>query len=221
MRLLLINPNTSASITARLADSARTAMEPQDTLSAVTATTGPRVVRDAAQLAEAQASALALAELHLAGHDALVLGISLDGAARLLRERHPQMPVVGMTEAALFAACLTVERVGLLTIGPAMLPLYEQHVEQIGLSTATRVVAFEAPELAAAFAPDGLRVAPEVLEALTAACHRLRDRGAHGIVLAGAVLCGYAERLGQSCELPVFDGVTCAVRLCRALLASR
>ena len=48
MRLLLINPNTSAHITGWLAESAHSAMLPGDTLTAVTARCGPPVVRCAA-----------------------------------------------------------------------------------------------------------------------------------------------------------------------------
>ena len=217
LKLLLINPNTSVHVTERLEASARKGLSAGDSITAVTGRDGPQVVRNAEQLVDAETSALSLADEHLTHHDALVLGISLDGAAARLRQLYPTVPIVGMTEAALFMACLTAERVGLLTLGASLLPLYRQRVEQVGVMS--RVVGFEAPEFPAAFSPEGPIVAPAVLDELAQAGERLRRSEAQAIVLAGAVLCGYAERLAERCNMPVFDGVTCAVRLCQALLA--
>lgn len=217
MRVLLINPNTSTHITARLAASARSALEQGDALTALTARDGPQVVRTAAQLGAAEHSALALAAAHAGEHDAIVLAISLDGAVRRLRERHPSLAVVGMTEAALLTACLRAERIGLLTLGAGLLPLYRERVAEIGL--AGRVVAYAAPEAAEAFGAEAPLVAPAVLEVLAEACARLREAGAQTVVLAGAVLCGYAQALEARAGLPVLDGVACALRLARALAA--
>ena len=215
MRLLLINPNTSTHITERLAESARHALRPGDELTAVTARDGPVVVHNAADLRRARTNALALAQAHVSGHDAIVLGISLDGAAPQLRSLYPGLPIVGMTEAALLTACLCNERVGLLTIGASLLPLYKLRVLQIGI--APRVVAYEAAESARAFADSTDRIDEMVLVHLVAACKRLRRSGAQAVVLAGAVLCGYAQVLTTRCGLPTFDGVACAVGLVRTL----
>jgi allantoin racemase len=217
MRLLLINPNTSGHITERMAASARRALTADDTLQCATASGQPTVVRDTASLALADANALALAQAHADAADAILLGISLDGAAPLLRAHHPALPVVGMTEAALLTACLRVQRVGLLTLGPALLPLYRQRVAEIGLPS--RVVAYEAPQATQAFEPAAVGVQPDVLALLADAGRRLQAGGAQAIVLAGAVLCGYAEALTTELGRPVFDGVACAVGQARVLLA--
>ncbi len=210
MRLLLINPNTSAHITDRMAASARSALGSMDTLTTVTAVGSPRVVRSATDLVQADANAMALAEQHLPRHDALLLGISLDGAAVRLRERYPDVPIVGMTEAALLTACLRAERIGLLTLGTSVLPLYRARVAQIGIGS--RVVAYAAPEAASAFGTDAGGAATEILDVLATACDDMHRGGAQVIVLAGAVLCGYAGQLQSRCALPVLDGVVCAAR---------
>lgn len=216
MRLLLINPNTSTHISARMATAARAALRPGETLQAVTASGQPTVVHDAATLAQAEVNALALAAEHGGGADAIVLGISLDGAAVALRERCGATPVVGMTEAALMSACLRCARVGLLTLGPALLPLYRQRVAEIGL--AARVVAWQAPVAPLAFEPAAGGVEAAVLAPLVQAGRRLLDEGAQALVLAGAVLCGYERALGAALGSPVFDGVACAVGQARILL---
>lgn len=215
-RYLLINPNGSAHITARLAASARAVLDPDETLTAVNATGEPAVVHDAATLALADRHALALFDRHAPGADAVLLGISLDGASDALRQRAPMRPVVGMTEAALMSAALCAPRVGLLTIGPAMAPLYEARVAQIGL--ATRVVGIGAPEAPAAFLPSTTGVDPGTLDAMAVAGERLRAAGAGALVLAGAVLCGYAPALRARLGVPVFDGIACAVMQARGLL---
>jgi Asp/Glu/hydantoin racemase len=215
VRLLLINPNTSPGITERLAVSARRALGEGDTLSAVTAEGSPAVVRSALQLQQANANAQALAHRHASRHDAILLAISLDGAAVQLRDQFPAMPVVGMTEAALLTACLRAERIGLLTLGASLLPLYKDRVAQIGISA--RVVAYAAPEAPAAFGADAVGIAPELLDLLTSTCEQMRGAGAQVIVLAGAVLCGYAEQLQARCAMPVLDGVQCAARQLRLL----
>ncbi len=219
-RYLLINPNSSAHITQRLVASARTVLASGDTLQAVTATGEPAVVRDAGTLQQAEHNAVALFEAHADACDAVLLGISLDGAAPLLRLRRPTLPVVGMTEAALMSACLRAQRVGLLTLGPALVPLYAARVAQIGLSS--RVVGIEAPDAPQAFLPATTGVHPDALAVLRAAGKRLQAQGAQTLVLAGAVLCGgYAAELGASCGCPVFDGMVCAVDQARALLGCR
>ncbi len=214
MRLLLINPNTSTHITQRLAASAQGALEAGDELAAVTAASGPAAVRTAEQLQQADANAMALAVAHAPGRDAIVLAISLDGAARDLRRRLPHLPVVGMTEAALLTACLRVERVGLLTLGASLLPLFRRRTEEVGV--ASRMAACEAVEAESAFAPGDPCELP-LLDLLADGCERLRGAGAEAVVLAGAVLCGYAKALGSRCGMPVFDGVDCAVRQARVL----
>ncbi|MCP5271439.1 MAG: hypothetical protein H6932_09405 [Burkholderiaceae bacterium] len=216
MRYLLINPNASAHITARLAASAHAVLAPGETLEAVNAPQEPAVVRDAATLALADAQALVLFEAHAAEADAVLLGISLDGAAETLRARAGRRPVVGMTEAAVMSALLTAPRIGLLTLGPAMVPLYAARVVQMGV--AGRVVGIEAPEAPSAFLPQTTGVDPATLAALDAAGARVQAAGAKALVLAGAVLCGYAPALAERRGVPVFDGMACAVLQARALL---
>lgn len=219
MHYLLINPNASAHITARLAASARAMLAPGETLETVNAAHEPVVVRDAATLAQADVQALALFEAHAAPADAVLLGISLDGAAETLRARAGRRPVVGMTEAAVMSALLTAPRIGLLTLGPAMLPLYAARVAQLGV--AGRVAGIEAPSALSAFLPQTTGVDPATLDALDAAGARLQAAGAGALVLAGAVLCGYAPALAARRGVPVFDGMACAVLQARALLTCR
>jgi allantoin racemase len=215
MRVLLINPNTSEHITRRMAASAQRVLSPGERLEALTAVSGPVVVGSEAQLREADDNALAMARTHAREGDVIVLAISVDRAAPALRAALPAVTVVGMTEAAIACASLVAARVGLLTIGTAMVPLYRDRVAELGMTQ--RVGDFEAPELAAAFSSDVETVDPRVLPALTEAGENLRAAGCGAIVLAGAVLCGYETALARALRIPVFDGVACAVGMARLL----
>lgn len=214
MRLLLLNPNASAHITERLAISARAELAAHDELVALTNPAGPPVVRDAGTLAQAEAGIPALMAAQLDRCDAFVLGLSLDGAIDRLRPAWGGKPALGMTEAAVACAALTGDRVGLLTLGPALAPLYLARLK--GLLPPLRVAGVQAPEVARAFEPGVVGADEAVVAALVAAARRLP---ADAYVLAGAVLCGYDQVLRTALGKPVFDGVRAAVRLARALQA--
>jgi Asp/Glu/hydantoin racemase len=118
-----------------------------------------------------------------------------------------------MTEAALFTACLRADRIGVVTLGASLLPLYWRRITEVGV--VSRVVGMEAPEAPAAFEAGASDVSPALLASLADASDRLRSAGAQAIVLAGAVLCGYAQALHARTGLSMIDGVDCAVRQAR------
>ncbi|WP_234264161.1 aspartate/glutamate racemase family protein [Hydrogenophaga sp. NFH-34] len=210
-RLLLVNPNTSATITERLALSARPHLPAGTTLTALTATEGPAAVRSPDQLAAAGARVLAMAQAHQADHDAVIVGISLDCGLAATRAALAPRPVLGMTEAACLMASLSGPRFALLTLGAAMADSYRDHVQALGFGP--RLLGVAAPEAPEAFGAPAAAVLPPVLDTLTEAVRPLCAAGAHSVVLAGAVLCGYAPALSERLGLPVFDGVACATRL--------
>lgn len=207
MHILLYNPNRSAHITERMAASARAELDAGHRLSAVTGAGGPLVVRDAATLRQAEAEAHRALPLLMQSADALLLAISLDAAVDHWRPVLAPHPVRGMTEAAVAAAA---GRIGLLTLGPALLPLYRDRLD--ALVPASRIAGVEAPELALAFEPGEPLVSPRVWPTLLSAGQRLVRSGADSIVLAGAVLCGYDQVLTKALGVPVLDGVRCAMR---------
>jgi allantoin racemase len=214
MRLLLINPNTTVAITERMAAAARRVLNSGDTLTAVTADAGPKVIASRAEAAVAAHSVLELAARHGPGHDAILLGVSLDCGLVALRELAP-MPAVGMTEAALLTACQLGQRVALLTAGQGTLPLYQELVAGYGLRE--RVPVCRAVDAPALF--DATR-SEEGEEALRVACRELvATDGVDAIVLAGAVLCDRAQRLAPSLGVPVIDAA--AAGALQALLLAR
>ena len=133
MRLLLANPNTSQSVTDRIAAVARAYASPGTAIQAVTAVAGVPYI---ATRAEAVIGARAVLELfaeHAAGADAAVVAAFGDPGLGAARELLP-IPVVGMAEAAMLTACMLGRRFAIITFAPALGLWYRETVDQYGLS---------------------------------------------------------------------------------------
>jgi allantoin racemase len=215
MRLLLVNPNSSTAITERLALSARNVLAPADHLTALTARDAPAAITQPHEVQAAAERVVEMASRQAHGHDAVIVGISLDCGVERLREALPGMPVLGMTESACLMACAITRRFGVLTLGQQMGPLYEAHVKAIGLHE--RLAGVRAPDLPQAFNLAPHACPDEILHALAQEAHLLVTQGAGSIVLAGAVLCGYAPGLQALLGMKVLDGISCAAMLARDL----
>lgn len=223
MHILLVNPNTTAAITARVLQAARAAARPGTHCTAVTGTFGPQVIGSRAEDALAAHSVLQLVAEHTAAHangpgpavDAVVLAVSLDTALWACRELLPQ-PVVGMTEAGLLTAAMLAPRFGLITVGHRMGPVYRELVQQHGLLG--RLAALGT----VAMTPQQVFSEPErVHAAVQAECLRLVDQGAEAVLLAGAALAAMAPQLQAAVPVPLLDGVACAVGLAETLAHQR
>ncbi|MCZ2496561.1 hydantoin racemase [Xylophilus sp. Kf1] len=216
MKLLLINPNLTQGVTDAVLAAARQRAAPGTELLAVTGVFGPAVIGSRAEAALAQHGLLDLAARHAPGCDAVVLGVSLDTALWACREML-DIPVVGMTEAGLLCGATVAGRIGLLTYGERMGPLYRELVASYGLSGRLAGVETLPLDPAASLAdPEGTRRA--VLEG---ALRLVRRDGAEAVLLAGAAMASMAEALQPSVPVPLLDGVGCAVAMAQALVGLR
>jgi len=216
MKLLLVNPNRTQAVTDAVLAAARAAASSGTHLQAVTGDFGPRVIASRAENALAHHGVLELVARHAAGCDAVVLGVSLDTALWACRELL-DIPVIGMTEAGLLIGATLATRIGLLTYGARMGPLYRELVASHGLAgrlagietlDVTPVQTFESPAA--------------VREAVLAGARRLVERdGAEAVLLAGAAMASMASALQAELDVPLLDGVACAVRLAEARAAMR
>lgn len=211
MKLLLINPNTTQAVTAVVLAAAGAAARPGTELCAVTGSFGPVVIGSRAENALAQHSVLQLAADHARDCDAVVLAVSFDTGLWACRELL-RVPVIGMTEAGLLMGCNLATRIGIVTYGRRMGPLYRELVEGYGLASrlagiatidATPQQTFSEPQ--------------QVHAAVVAAAQRLvAHDGAEAVLLAGAAMAGLAATLQRQVDVPLLDGVACAVVLAEA-----
>ncbi|CAN7744563.1 aspartate/glutamate racemase family protein [Pseudorhodoferax sp. LjRoot39] len=216
MKLLLVNPNLTQAVTDAVLAAARSRAAPGTELVAVTGRFGPAVIGSRAENALAQHGVLELVAQHAPGCDAVVLGVSLDTALWACRELL-DIPVVGMTEAGLLCGATVATRIGLLTNGARMGPLYRELVQSYGLGE--RLAGVETLTLT----PQQMVGAPqEAQEAVLAAARTLVERdGAEAVLLAGAAMASMADVLQPRLPVPLLDGVGCAVALAQALVGLR
>jgi allantoin racemase len=211
MKLLLVNPNRTQAVTDAVLAAARAAAAPGTELLAVTGDFGPRVIGSRAENALAQHGVLELVARHAPGCDAVVLAVSLDTALWACRELIPQ-PVIGMTEAGLLMAATAATRIGVLTYGARMGPLYRELVAAHGLEA--RLAGVEALDVT----PQQTFDTPAAVRAavLDGARRLVQRDGAEAVLLAGAAMASMAADLQPEIEVPLIDGVACAVVLAQA-----
>lgn len=214
MRLLLLNGNTDAAITAMLARHAAEAIPrlglPAAELDAVTAGFGARYIATRAAVAVAGHAVLAALAEHVGPdnprrYDAALIACFGEPGIEAAREVMP-IPVVGMAEASIAAALAIAPRIALLTGGALWVPMLEEFALVRGHGR-DRV-------LVRGVAPTGDMIArdPEGAVALLAeAAREAVADGAGAVVLGGAGLAGLASRVAPLVPVPVLDSLDCAL----------
>ena len=215
MRLLVANPNTTQSVTDRIASVARQAASPGTEIQAVTAPFGPAYIATRAEAVIGAMATLELLATHAADADAVVIAAYADpglGAARELLS----IPVVGMAEAAMLTACMLGRRFAILTFAVALEPWYQECVEYNGLAgRCAGIFCLDEPFQAIT------SVAEEKAQRLVALAGRAIAAGADVIILGGAPLAGLAFDLAEQVAVPMVDAVAAAVRQAETLAALR
>ena len=214
MRVLLINPNISDSVSELIrAEALRSAL----TGTEIEVLTAPFGVAYIETRFEAVIGAYAAAELAAEHHerfDAVIVAAFGDPGLAGLREALP-CPVVGLTEAALASACLLGQRFSIVAISQRIRAWYRETVEHCGL--AGRLASIRGLDEAL---PDIGNVQGTQGERLVQLAERCVDEdGADVIVLAGAPLAGLARSLRGRLPVPAVDGVSSAVRHAESLVA--
>lgn len=213
MRILVVNANTSQVVTDKVAAQARTSASPGTEIVAVTGTFGARVIGSRAEHAIGEHSTIALVSKHAPGSDAVVIAVSYDTGLRGARELL-SVPVVGMTEAGLLTACMLGGRIGVITFGRRVLPLYHELVASYGL--AARIAGWRVLESTAAYQRDAHDALDR--EIVAAALDLIERDGAETVVLTGAVMAGVPARLQQDVPVPLIDCMACAVHQAELLV---
>lgn len=206
MRIILINPNITQSVTEQLARVAKAAALPG---TRITARTAPRGVSYISNRAEAQLAGAVVLEVladEAAHHDAAIIAAFGDPGLWAARELF-DIPIVGMAEAALHTAAMLGERFSIVTFAPALGSWYRDCVRDCGL--ASRLAAIRS--LTSAFGSVEM-VADEQEAALADLCRRtVREDAADVVVLAGAPLAGLSARIAGSVGVPLVEQAAAAV----------
>jgi allantoin racemase len=215
MRILVINPNTSEAMTRTIVEAARSAA-PHATVDGVHPTRGVPSVESHTEEAWATIGVLEQVELAEASNsapDAYVIACFGDTGLAAAREA-ASVPVVGMTEAALFTAVSLAHRFAIVTMPRRTIAQSDRVVESLGLSHRCTVRAVDA-------AVSELEEGSAHLLAAFAAESRaaIRDDGAEAIVLGCAGLADLVEPLSRELGVPVIDGVAAGIAFAAGLVA--
>ena len=213
MKLLLANPNTSASVTERIAAVARAVAAPGTEIVAVTGAAGVPYIATRAEAAVAGRTTLELMAEHGAGCDAAIVAAFADPGLGGARELMP-FPVVGLAEAAMLTACMLGRRFAIVTFSGSLGPWYRECVEYHGLTS--RLAAIRCVE--AGFTGIAT-VQTELEDQLVALCNRtVAEDDADMVILGGAPLAGLARLVADRVSVPLIDGVEAAVLQAEALV---
>jgi len=213
MQILVVNPNTTASMTIKIAAAARAVSAVGTEVVAVNPSMGPESIEG--YYDEALSVPGLLAEIRSApGIDAVVLACFDDcglDAARCTTEA----PVIGIGEAAFHMASLISNRFSVITTLSRAVPAVEHNLVRYGLSARcarVRAVDIYVLDLEAPGSNAFLRISDEIARAK-------REDQAEAIVLGCAGMADLAAQLEAEHGIPVVDGVTAAVKLAESLVA--
>ncbi len=214
MDILVVNPNTTVSMTEKIRRAAERAAAPGTRIVAVNPPVGPESIEGFYDDALAVPGLLAeIAKGEAQGVSAHVIACFDDtglDAARALAAA----PVVGIGEAAFHAASLVAGRFAVVTTLARSVPAIELNLLRYGLAArCARVRAAEVPVLAL---EERRSDACERIDAQIAAAKA--EDGAEAIVLGCAGMADLAAELTARHGLPVVDGVAAAVALAETLV---
>jgi allantoin racemase len=211
MRICVVNPNTTVSMTEKIGVAARAAASPGVHVSAVNPDFGPPSIEG--YYDEAFAVPGLLAEIAKAADAAAFVIACFDDTGLEAARSATGAPVVGIGEAAFHMASLVADKFSVVTTLPRSIAPIERNLVKYGLaSRCVRVRAANVPVLALDEpGSDACRtIEGEIGRAL-------EEDGAEAIVLGCAGMTDLARDLGQRAGVPVLDGVACAVGLAEAL----
>jgi Asp/Glu/hydantoin racemase len=211
-RILVVNSNTTDSVTARIARAAEAALPEGCSVEAVSAPFGLPLIVTRADWSVAGPATVAALAARRGQFDAAVVACFGDPGVDAARELF-DVPVVGISEAAFHAACMLGRRFGIVSFTAALKPMFVDCLEHAGL--AGRCAGFR---MGPAFSGDPGRVAEERREMILELCRAsIEQDGAEVVILAGGPLAGLAPLLAPDVAAPLVDGTVAGVRLAAAL----
>ncbi|MGE8105442.1 aspartate/glutamate racemase family protein [Allorhizobium sp. NPDC080224] len=214
MKIAVINPNTTVSMTATIADAARRVANAETEIVAITSSMGPVSIEGYYDEVFAVPGLLVeIAKTEREGADAIVIACFDDtglDAARALAG----IPVVGICEAALSATSFIAQRFSVVTtMERSRLPV-EHLVHRYGMGSRCKVRAADVPVLSLEDPNSNAR--DRLRSEISAA---LKDDRAEAIVLGCAGMADLTAALRQEFGVPIVDGVAAAVKQAESLVA--
>lgn len=208
-KILIVNPNTTVSMTETIGGAARAVAAPGTEITAVTSSMGPASIEgfyDEAFAVPGLIQAFLNAPASDAGIIACFDDTGLDAARSVTA-----FPVVGICEAALVTAGQLAKRIAVVTTLPRSIVPLEELMRRYGFAERASVTACNVAVL------DLEKPGSGAQEKLDAEIVRALEKGAEAVVLGCAGMADLALKLSQKFGVPVVDGVAAAVKQAEAL----
>lgn len=204
MRLLLVNPNTTQDLTDRLAASIARVLPVDVELLPVTASAGFPYISSRAEAQIAAVTVLEVLAKQDCNYDAATIAAFGDPGLHAARELF-DLPVTGMSEAAMFMALSLGERFAFVTFSRLLAPWYREQVTRAGLSC----------RFAGVFTPEETfgsisSVASNLRAPLIRTCLHASSQ-ADVVIIAGAPIAGLAEEISSEVPVILIDPIQAAV----------
>lgn len=212
MRLIVVNVNTSATISAAIHGQATKHAASTTSVETITPYFGPRAVEDGF---DTQLSAVAVMDRVAAvdGDFDAVIEAGFGEHARTGLQELLDVPVIGITDAAVLIAILLGRKFSIITTVARAVDEIEDRLRVAQL--AGRCASIRATELGV------LQIEQEPRRAMEAIANQaqraVNEDGADVICLGCAGMVGLEEHVAGTVPVPVVDGVTAAVKLAEAL----
>ncbi|MEJ1112344.1 MULTISPECIES: aspartate/glutamate racemase family protein [unclassified Kribbella] len=216
MRIKVINPNTTASMTAKIGECARAIAGPGATVDAVSPRQGPAAIESHVDEALAVPGVLEeIASGEAAGYDGYVIACFGDPGLLAARELAAG-PVVGIAEAGMRTASYLGRGFSVVTTLARTVGHARDLAEQYGVARhCLGIHASEIPVLA-------LETDPHARATILRACEEaLAVDGSDAIVLGCAGMADLCHDLSSELGVSVVDGVAAATTLVEALVRMR
>lgn len=214
MRIKIINPNTTQSMTDGVYDAAIRVKNEDTEIIAVSPKQGPVSIENFHD--EYTAIVGVMEEVHKGLEediDAFIIACYGDPGLYAAREI-ADVPVVGIAEASMYMASIVAPKFSIVSVIPRGILMLEEVVKRYGMeekcvsirSSGMTVLGFEEdPELGAQKLKEAAIIAME-------------EDGAEAICLGCAGMVGFVDNLQKELGIPVFDGVTAAVKMAEGLV---
>ena len=213
MKLLIINPNISKSVSDLIEKEANRVAAKKTQIAVRTAPFGVGYIETNAEALIGGYAALNLLAEHGSEYDAAIIAAFGDPGLTAAQEIS-EIPVVGLSSSAFMTACLAGERFSIIAISKRIVPWYRGCVASNGVSDRLASIRSLSKPLG-----DVSDIQSAHRSDLTDLCMQaVEEDNANTIIIAGAPLAGLANSLKSEVSVPLIDGVSCAVKQAELLV---
>lgn len=214
MRIKIINPNTTQEMTETIGQAGRSVARDGTEIVAVSPTFGPASIES--YYDEFLCAPGLIEEVKKGdedGFDAYIIACYGDPALHACREVTLK-PVIGIAEASMYTASALAARFSIVTVIPRIKTMLEEMVVNYGFSH--KMASIRTTPL---YVLDIEKNPDRCIQTLRQEAQRAKDEdNAEAILLGCAGFAEFAKALEQELDIPVLDGVVCAVKFAEGLV---